>query len=406
MGTFNYRAKKTGGEVVNGSLEAKNIDVVVNNLRDQGLFVIDISQPKQIEAGSRNINIGFLNRIRTRDIAIFTRQFSTLITSGMSLIESLVVLEKQTSNVKFTNIIKQVRLDVESGHSLSEAMGRHERVFNNLYISLVRAGESGGVLDETMDSLANFLEKEEDIRLKINNKTAYPKFVLVFCFIITMVIIVFLVPTFKGIYDELGAQLPLITRVVVSIGDLFKNPITYIVIIVLIIGGRYIFRKYRKTPAGRLMVDRIRIGLPKIGDILKKIALSRFSRHLGTLMRAGVPIISAFDIVKGVANNVLIDNAIEDIKNNIRKGENVSGPMSRHEVFPPMMVQMTAIGERTGTLDTNLIKVSDFYDSEVSNSIDIMVTILEPAMLLVVALLVGTIVIAMYLPMFNIYQYM
>jgi len=196
------------------------------------------------------------------------------------------------------------------------------------------------------------------------------------------------------------------TRAVIWVGDLFKNVFFYLFIIVAGVGGRFLFRYYRRTPNGARTIDTIRIKIPKMGDIIKKMALSRFARYLGTLMSAGVPILSALDIVKGVTDNVLIDNAISDIKENIRKGENISTPMSRYSIFPPMMVQMTAVGEKTGTLDTNLVKISDFYDSEVENSIEIMLTILEPMMLLVVALLVGTIVISMYLPLFNIYQAM
>ena len=323
----------------------------------------------------------------------------------MSLIESLVVLERQTANPKFVEVITSVRRDIESGHSLSEAMVKH-KIFTRLYISLIRAGETGGVLDESMENLADFLEKDEEIRLQIRNKTAYPKFVLAFAVIITLVIIVFLVPTFKEIYDDLGVQLPAMTRAVVWVGDMFKNIFFYIIIIVLVVGGRYLFRKFRETPRGRYIVDSIRISIPKMGAVIKKMALSRFARYLGTLLGAGVPVLSALDIVKSVTDNVLIDDAIVEIKNNIRRGENISGPMAKNSIFPPMMVQMTAVGEKTGTLDTNLIRISDFYDSEVASTIEILLAILEPIMLLVVALLVGTIVISMYLPLFNIYQAM
>jgi type IV pilus assembly protein PilC len=230
--------------------------------------------------------------------------------------------------------------------------------------------------------------------------------VLGFAVVITLVIIIFLVPTFKEIYDDLGVQLPAMTRAVIWVGDLFTNIFFYLIVIVVAVGGRFLFRWYRRTPNGASTIDTIRIKIPKMGDIIKKMALSRFARYLGTLLAAGVPILSALDILKGITDNVLIDNAITDIKENIRKGENISTPMAEYSVFPPMMVQMTAVGEKTGTLDTNLIKLSDFYDAEVENSIEIMLTILEPMMLLVVALLVGTIVISMYLPLFNVYQAM
>jgi len=405
MAIFDYKARDKNGEIIDGSLEAANEDVLVGKLKDQGLLVIDIKKNKEEKLKSKGRSFSFLNRISARDLAVFTRQFATLISSGMSLIESLVVLERQTANPKFVEIIASVRRHIESGHSLSEAMSKH-KVFTRLYISLIRAGEMGGVLDESMENLADFLEKDEEIRLQIRNKTAYPKFVLGFAVIITMVIIIFLVPTFKEIYDDLGVQLPLMTRVVVRVGDMFKTVYFYIITIVIVVGGRYLFRKFKSTPRGRTTVDTIRINIPKMGDVIKKMALSRFARYLGTLLGAGVPILSALDIVRGVTDNVLVDNAIGEIKNNIRRGENISGPMSRFSIFPPMMVQMTAVGEKTGTLDANLIRISEFYDNEVASTIEILLAILEPIMLLVVALLVGTIVIAMYLPLFNIYQAM
>jgi len=405
MATFNYRARDRSGQVLSGSLEASSEDTLVTSLREKGLLVLDIKKTRDEKAAGLKRNISIFDRIRTRDLVVFTRQFSTLISSGMSLIESLVVLENQTTSEKFRNIISQVRVDIESGHSLSEAMDKH-RLFSRLYISLIRAGETGGVLDQSMDNLATFLEKDEKVRLQVRNKTAYPKFVLGFAVVITLVIIIFLVPTFKDIYDDLGVQLPAMTRAVIWVGDLFTNIFFYLIVIIIAVGGRFLFRWYRRTPNGARTIDTIRINIPKMGDIIKKMALSRFARYLGTLMAAGVPILSALDIVRGVTDNVLIDNAISEIKENIRKGENISTPMAQYSIFPPMMVQMTAVGEKTGTLDTNLVKLSDFYDAEVENSIEIMLTILEPMMLLVVALLVGTIVISMYLPLFNVYQAM
>jgi len=405
MATFNYKARNKNGEIQSGSMEASNEDMLISKLKGQGLFVLDIKKYGARQSKGLSRNISLFDRIKTRDLVVFTRQFSTLISSGMSLIESLVVLEKQADSDKFRAIISEIRRDIESGHSLSEAISKH-RIFTKLYVSLIRAGESAGVLDDSMDNLAEFLEKDEKIRMQIRNKTAYPKFVLGFAVVITFVIIIFLVPTFKEIYDDLGVQLPLMTRMVIRVGDLFKSIYFYIFAIVVGVGGRLLFRKYRNTPRGKKTIDTIRIKIPKMGDIIKKMALSRFARYLGTLMSAGVPILSALDIVRGVTDNVLIDDAIGDIKENIRKGENISTPMSEYKIFPAMMVQMTAVGEKTGTLDTNLIKISDFYDSEVDSSIEMLLSILEPIMLLVVALLVGTIVIAMYLPLFNIYQAM
>jgi len=284
-------------------------------------------------------------------------------------------------------------------------MAKYPQVFSKLYISMISAGESAGVLDETLDKLANFLEKEENIRLKIKNKTAYPKFVLGFAVVIMIAIIIFIVPTFQGIYEELGVPLPAITRFIIAIGDLFKKFYTYIILILLIVGGRLAFRKFITTPRGRYIFDNIRISFPKIGEIIKKISLARFSRILGTLISAGVPILRSLDIIRGVSDNVIIDSALEDIKNNISEGESISIPMARYKIFTPMMIQMVAVGERSGALDDILAKVADFYDEEVSNSIETIITVLEPILLLIVAVMVAIIVLSLYLPLFNVYQY-
>jgi type IV pilus assembly protein PilC len=408
MTTYNYTVRSLKGDIVEGSIDGDTQDLVVTKLKDMGYFIVNINKFKEdkIKIKNKKLSFSIFNRIKAREMVVFTRQFATLISSGMSLLESLIVLEKQTPNPKLKTVISEIRMYVESGHSLSESMERHADIFNRLYVNLVRAGEAGGVLDKTMNDLADFLEKEEEIRGKVRNKTAYPKFVLAFAVVITFVIIVFLVPTFKGIYDELGATLPVLTQVIISIGGLFKKIYFYIILAVVIFGGRYLFRKFVRSPRGRYLMDRIKIHIPKFGDLFRKMSLARFSRHFGILLATGVPILNSLEIAKGVADNVLISNALEKIRKGIREGENISDPMSRMEVFPPMMIQMIAVGERTGTLDDISAKIADFYDKEVSNSIDMLVTILEPIMLLFVALLVGGIVLSMYLPMFNIYQNM
>jgi type IV pilus assembly protein PilC len=410
MTAFNYTVRNLDGDLVKGSIDAETQDVVVSKLKEMDYFIVNINEVKEKKTltltKKGSIGFSFFNRIKIRDMVVFTRQFSTRISSGMSLLESLTVLEKQTSNPKFANIIAEIRMDVESGHSLSESMEKYSNVFSDIYVSLIRAGEAGGVLDKTMDDLAGFLEKEEEIKLKVRNKTAYPKFVLGFAVVITFVIIVFLVPTFKSIYEELGAQLPMITRVTIFIGDLFKNIYFYLILAVLIFGGRYLFKKAISTPRGKYIMDNIKINIPKFGDMFKKLALSRFTRHFGVLLTTGVPILSALEISKGVAGNIIIDNAIDKIRQGIREGENIADPMSKMTIFPAMMVQMMAIGEKTGTLDEIVTKISDFYDREVTNNIDILLTILEPLMLLFVAGIVGVIILSMYLPMFNMYQAM
>lgn len=410
MAAYNYTVRNLNGELLEGSIDAESQDLVLSKLKEMDYFVVNIDEVKEskpltlTKKGSKGFS--FFNRIKVRDMVVFTRQFSTLISSGMSLLESLTVLEKQTPNPKFSNIIASIRADVESGHSLSESMEKFPNVFSEIFISLIRAGEAGGVLDKTMNDLATFLEKDEEIKLKVRNKTAYPKFVLGFAVVITLVIILYLVPTFQDIYEDLGAELPMITKGVIFLGDLFKNVFFYLILAVLIFGGRYLFKKAVRTPKGKYIMDKIKINIPKFGDMFKKMALARFARHFAVLLATGVPILSSLEISRGIAGNVLIDNALDRIRKGIREGENIADPMAKMDIFPPMMVQMMAVGERTGTLDEITAKIADFYEQEVTNSIDILVTILEPLMLLVVAGMVGVIVLSMYLPMFNMYQAM
>ncbi|MGM0368443.1 MAG: type II secretion system F family protein [Actinomycetota bacterium] len=404
MTLYNYRVRNEKGELIEDSIDSQNEEAVASKLREMNYYIIDIKESRPASKGF-NIQLNLFNRIKPRDISIFTRQFSTLISSGMSLIESLEVLREQASNERFAEITLNVRRSVESGLTLSESLAKHPNIFSNLYISMVSAGEAGGVLDETLDKLAVFLEKEENIRLKIRNKTAYPKFVLGFAVFIMIVIIIFIVPTFQGIYEELGVQLPLLTRIIIFIGDLFKKFYTYIILAVLVFGGRYAFKKYINTPRGSYNFDRLRIKLPKVGSIIKKIALARFSRILGTLISAGIPILRSLDILKGVSGNKIIDNSIEEIKEDISEGEGMAEPMKNHAIFTPMMIQMVNVGEKSGALDDILNKVADFYDEEVSNSIETVITILEPILLLVVAVMVAIIVLSLYLPLFNVYQY-
>jgi type IV pilus assembly protein PilC len=409
MTEYNYTVKSSKGDILTGFIDADNQENAVSNLKGMGYFIISVNKIKEDKINkikNTKISFSFFERIKTKDLVIFTRQFSTLISSGMSLLESLTVLEKQTVNKKLVKIITEVRASVESGHSVSESLEEHKDIFSNLYISLVRAGEAGGVLDRTLNDLSDFLEREQEISAMIKSKTAYPKFIFVFAIVITFVIILFLVPTFEEIYADLGSELPSITQAVISFGRLLKNVYFYIILAVVIFGGRYLFKKFAKSDKGRHIIDKVKISLPKFGDLFTKMAFARFNRHFGVLLSTGVPILNSLEIAKGVADNVLVDEALEKVKMSIREGENISGPMSEMNIFPPMMVQMIGVGERTGTLDSIVSKVADFYDDEVKRGIEAVVALLEPMMLMLVALLVGTIVISMYLPMFNIYSAM
>jgi len=402
MTVYNFKARNKEGALIDSTMEAESEADVISKLKAKEYFVIEVN--RNLAKQQINLNIGIFNRIKLRDLSVMTRQFATLISSGMSLVESLDVLSRQTANERLSKVLDDVRINVESGLSLSEALSKHTDVFSSMYISLVNAGEMGGALDITLNRLATFLEKENEMRMRINNKTAYPKFVMAFAIVIVIAMIIFIIPTFKGIYDELGAELPTITKVVIFIGDIFKKWYTYIILIGGFFGIRYLNRKILSTPKGKHLFDTFKMKIPKIGDIMRKIAISRFGRTLGTLIASGVPILRSLEILKGVTENSIIDDAIDDIVEDIKEGESISTPMAKHKVFTPMMVQMVSVGERSGTIDDMLEKISDFYDEEVTNSVDVITTIIEPMMLLVVALIVAVILLSLYIPLFSIYQ--
>jgi type IV pilus assembly protein PilC len=406
MPLFNYKVKNTAGETLTGVIETENEEQAVYELKLKNYFILEISSPSILSKElSFSSGSAFLNKIKPEELVIFTRQFSILINSGMNLMESLAILAGQSTNKKLKMILTNIIKDIEGGLLLSEALQKHTDVFSRLYISMVSAGEAGGVLDKTLNDLSVFLEKESEIRLKIKNKTAYPKFVMGFAVVVVAALIIFIVPAFKDAYEGLGAQLPLMTRAVLAVSQLFKTIWFYLTAVAVIIGGRFIIRRYIRTKKGRLFFDRMRLKIPGFGAIIKKIALSRFARTLGILISAGVPILKSLDVVRGVSNNMILDNAIDELKNSIRQGENIAIPLSRYPIFPPMFIQMVNVGEKSGSLDEILLKISDFYDNEVSHSIEVFMTVLEPLMLLLVAGMVAFVVIAMYLPMFKIYQF-
>jgi type IV pilus assembly protein PilC len=406
MTLYNYKVKTSQGELLKGSLEGSSEAEVISELRNKKYLILDISLPSTLNKDiASKPGFSLFSRISTRDLSIFTRQFSILINSGMSLMEALGVLVEQTVNKKLQSVLLDVRKNIESGLSLSESFQKHKNVFSKLYISMVNAGEMAGILDRTLNDLAVFLEKENAIQLQIRNKTAYPKFVLGFAVVVMMALIIFIIPIFQNAYAGLGAQLPLLTRIVIKFGSALKTPWFYLIAAIVFFGGRYLFRKGLSTSKGRYYFDNMRIKIPKLGSLIKIIALSRFARTLSVLLTAGVPILKSLEIVKGVSNNMIIDNAINEIKESIRQGENIAVPLSRYKIFPQMLIQMVNVGEKSGTLDIILNKVADFYDSEIASSIEILMTILEPMMLLLVAGMIAVVVVAMYLPMFKIYQY-
>jgi type IV pilus assembly protein PilC len=343
---------------------------------------------------------GLSGRVKLKDIAVFSRQFATMVNSGLSLLRALAILAEQTENQELARVVGEVRLDVERGSSLSAAMSRHPKVFNRLYISMVRSGEIGGVLDSVLMRLADTIEKQVELRRKVKSAMTYPAVVAVLVCVIALAMLLFIVPQFKSIYAELGGELPLPTRILISISDLVK---TFFPIIFLLAGvGAFVFRRWKASPAGKPKWDAFKLRVPVFGQLARKTALARFARTLAALTRSGVGILEALEIVAETSGNEVVAVGARDTQQAVKRGDTLARPMEQHEVFPPMVVQMIAVGEETGALDEMLDKIADFYDQEVEATVDALTSLIEPLLIVVMGVCVGGMVISLYMPMFNI----
>jgi type IV pilus assembly protein PilC len=380
-----------------GELQADSRDLVLSRLREQGLIPLEI----KVKSKGMGKEISFLTRkkVKLKEISVFSRQFATMINSGLPLLRALAILEQQTEAKELAKVIGLMRLDVEQGNALSTAMAKHPHAFGRLYVSMVRAGETGGVLDSVLLRLADTLEREVELRRKVKSAMAYPVVVMVIVVLILSAMLLFVVPTFKNLFATLGGTLPLPTRLLLAVSDGFKK---YFLFVFLAIGGLiFAFRRWKKTDRGRFAMDQLKLKLPIFGQLFQKTALSRFARTLGALSRSGVPLLQSLDIVAETVENGVMANAVRDVQASVKEGESLAQPLSRHEIFPPMVVQMLAVGEETGALDTMLEKVADFYDDEVTATVDALTALIEPLLIVVVGGTVGLIVISLYLPMFR-----
>jgi type IV pilus assembly protein PilC len=401
--TFEYKVRDKAGQVQSGEIEGQSSAAVVKTLRERGLVPLAVEQKKS-SALSMEIKIpGFSGKVKVRDIALFSRQFSTMVNSGLSLIRSLTVLVDQTVNPALKEIITEVKRDVEQGISLSAAMEKHPKAFNRLYVAMVRAGEIGGVLDETLNRLADMMEAAVALRSKVKAAMAYPVVVFSMVILITVGMIIFVVPMFENMYSEIGdgtAKLPLPTQILVGLSKILE---TWGLALLAGIGGSvFAFRRWTATDSGRMAWDAIKLRMPVFGKLIHKTAIARFSRTMSVLSRTGVPILQAIDIVSETAGNAVIGKALSDLKDSIREGESLSEPLARHDVFPPMVVQMMAVGEETGALDTMLAKVADFYEREVDDAVNALTSLIEPMLIITMGITVGGILISLYLPIFNV----
>jgi type IV pilus assembly protein PilC len=401
MATYAFKALDLSGASTKGEMEAGDKQAVAAQLRSKGLIVVDIEE--QVPASAGDILARF-RRVKADDLVIATRQLSTMVNSGMSLLRALYIIEEQTENEKLRDIWIDVRKDVEAGLALSDALRKHPDVFNDLYVAMVEAGETGGILDSTLIRVAEQLEKDAALRRQIKAAMIYPMMIGGFAFIVLFALVTFLVPVFETIFKDFGGELPAITKFTVWLSHMMTQ--RWYVIFGVMFGVVWLFRTWKKTERGRMQWDTLKLKFPmKIGDIVQKVALARFSRTFSGLIAAGVPMLEAIDITGKTSGNKVIEKAMNEVRESVKKGGSLTAPMMEvPEAFPIMVTQMIGVGEETGALETMMTKVADFYEEQVAAAVKALTSILEPIMIVVVGAIVGFIVIAMYLPMFKVYD--
>lgn len=396
---YTYTVRDRSGREITGSLQADSVDALTGKLRQMGYFVVSVEEVKTA-LRKRELHI-FGARVKSKEIAIFTRQFATMINAGLPLIKCLSILAQQTGSQVLSDIISDCSKEVEAGRSLSDALSKHPKAFNDLYVAMVRSGELGGMLDDVLLRVADQLERDAEIRQKIKSAMTYPIVVLGITIIIVTAMLMFVVPRFAKMFGDLGGKLPAYTQMLVNISH-FLAGWGGLVVIAAIIGLVIAYQRFKATDGGRMTLDRIKLRLPIVGTLFHKTAMSKFSRTLGTLISAGVPILGALEITGETTGNMVVTKALDKVRAGVKEGETIAQPLTKEDVFPPMVTQMIAIGEETGALDVMLAKVSEFYDSEVNASMDSFASIIEPVLLVVLGGAVGSIVIALYLPIFKV----
>jgi type IV pilus assembly protein PilC len=394
--TYEYKGRDLAGKLVSGTLVADNQQLVVTRLKEMGYTPVEIG----VKKGGMRREISLGGRVKLKDLAVMSRQFSTMVNAGLPILRSLSILETQTPNKKLRKTIGDVRMDIEGGSSLSAALAKHPKVYSKLYVAMVKSGETGGVLDQVLIRLADSIEREVSLRHRIRSAMTYPIVVLGFVMLILTAMLLFIVPQFKGIYATLGGELPVPTKILLTVSDVLKTKFLIVAAIVAMVV--FVIRRFKRTDRGQYLWDRMKLKIPIFGPLFQKSALARFARVLGVLNRSGVPILQSLDVVSETVNNSLMSAAILDVQAAVKQGESLTKPLAKHAIFPSMVVQMLAVGEETGALDTMLEKTAAFYDDEVTAAVDSLTSIIEPLMIFVVGGAVGLCVIALYLPMFNI----
>lgn len=398
MAKFAWEGTTKSGQTMKGEMEAPNAEAVQAQLRRQNI------SPGKIKERGKGLDIelkipGFEPKVTTKDLVIFTRQFATMIDAGLPLVQCLDILSRQQDNKTFKKNLLQVKEDVESGSTFADALKKHPKAFDELYVNLVAAGEIGGILDTILNRLAAYIEKAMKLKKKVKSAMTYPATIVGIAVVVISVILVFVIPQFQSMFEDFGQELPLPTRIVIMLSEFIQS------YILVIIGGSFalvwLLKRIYKTPKGRLYMDTLFLKLPVMGELVRKVAVAKFTRTLGTMISSGVPILDGLDIVAKTAGNKVVENAIYRVAQSISEGKTIAEPLEKSGVFPPMVCQMIAVGEQSGSIDTMLNKIADFYDDEVDDAVGNLTAMMEPLLMLFLGTTVGGLVIAMYLPIFQ-----
>lgn len=401
MPVFAYKAKEANGNVTSGVVDAPKQGTAVERLRQLRLTVLEIHEKTETPLDKLKEYIPGLGKpsVTAKDLVLFSRQLSTLVSAGVPIVQSLAILEEQAENPTFRDVISAVRDDIEAGLSISDALRKHPEAFPEIYTAMVKAGELGGILDTILERLSGFLEAAEALRAKVKAAMMYPGIVLSVCGAVTIFLLAFVIPTFKAIFESFGKELPLPTQVLIDLSDGIRA--RWYLIFILPAAAYYGVKKWYTTPGGRRFIDGRLLQAPIFGILLKKVAVAKFTRTLGTLIKSGVPIMQGLETVAATAGNVVIESAVLSARDSIREGGRLADPLKKSALFPPMVTQMIGVGEETGSLDQMLVKIADFYDQEVDTAVKGLTSMIEPIVIVIMGVVIGTIVIAMFMPMFE-----
>jgi len=399
---FEYEVRSQNGQKIEGTLEAGNESMLASNLRKKGYYILNIKR-KGKGFSLSGINL-FEKKVKLNDLAIFARQFSAMINSGISIIDALDILRDQIDHPKLNQVVIAVTEDIETGSDLSESLSNHPDVFPELFVQMVRAGETGGIIGDVLDRIANHYEKQDELQGKIKSALYYPITIMVIALLVVIFLLTNVVPTFVSMFSDFGAELPLPTRILIGTSSFMESYwwLVGLIIIALI----FLFRNYRKSPSGRLRTDAFILKIPQVGTMMQKIYLSRFSSTLSVLLSSGVDLLASLSIVEGVIGNKLYAQALTEARIKVREGSTLSEPLEKREEFPKLLVHMIKVGEESGAMSRMLDKVSMFYDREVDRSVEGVVSIIEPVIIVFLAIVVGFVVISIVMPMFDMYTYM